>query len=111
MSAAKRTNRMIHRELSFGAPRVRAVHAAVLAKAAVLALLPLSSVFAFGCKAAPPEPEPTPKMRAEPAQEESSERAAERRPEAHKQLREAMGKRQDDRFGSGLPDKRYVAGS
>lgn len=100
---------MMHRQPPLKAPRPRAVRAAAFESTAVLALL--SCAVAFGCKGSPPEPEPAAKMQAEPVQEKSSEQASERQPEAHKQLREAMGKRQDDKYGSGLPDKRYVAGA
>src|SRR5688572_6640701 len=110
-SAAKRTSSMIHRHLSLGAPRVRTVHAALPGRAAVIALFPLSALFAFGCKAAPPEPEPAPKMRAEPAQEKSAEQTLEQQREARKRLGEAMGKRQEGKLGSEFPDRRHVAGS
>lgn len=93
---------MIHRHLPLGTPGVRA---------AVLASFPLSCLFMLGCKAAPPEPEPASKVRAEPAQEKSAEQSREEQREARKRLGEAMGHRQEGKLGSEFPDRRHVAGS
>lgn len=86
-------------------------------------LLPSSGIFAFGCvfvfgcvlvggcKAAPPEPEPAPKVRAEPARDESGEQSKDAEREARKRLAEAVGTRQEKKLGSEFPDRRHVTGA
>jgi peptidyl-prolyl cis-trans isomerase A (cyclophilin A) len=68
--------------------------------------LGLVALCALGCKAAPPEPEPKP--RAEPVPEQSADSAAEAQREARERLRELVSKRQQEKLGSGLPE-RHVA--
>lgn len=94
---------MIHEHRSLEVPRIRTAH--VLGGAAVVAVL------ALGCKAAPPEPEPAPKLRAEPAADKTAEQGAEQQREARKRLGELMAKRQQEKLGSESPDKRYIGGS
>lgn len=71
----------------------------------------LLAVFAFGCKAAPPEPEPASKAKAEPAAETADQSAEERQQEARKRLSEVVAKRQDEKLGSNLPERRYLPGA
>ena len=76
--------------------------------AALCSSVALSAVFAFGCKAAPPEPEPAPK--AEPVAQNAEQTAEERQQEARKRLSELVAKRQEEKLGSGLPEKGYLRG-
>jgi len=103
---------MIHPHLSTAVrTRSSSTSAAPFIGPSVLTSAAILAVFAFGCKAAPPEPEPAPKMRAEPVEEKSAEQTEERQREARKRLSELVAKRQEEKLGSGLPDKRHVAGS
>ena len=75
----------------------------------VLAMLAFGCMVAFGCKAAPPEPEPAPKVTAEPVAEKSADEAEARKLEARKRMKELVAKRQGE-LGSG-PERRTVASS
>ena len=96
---------MIHQRLVLGPSRARTVQGALLGNAAVIAVLALS------CKAAPPEPEPAPKVRAEPAKDEATDAAADQQREAQQRLREVMAQRQGEKLGGQLPDKRHISGA